>query len=143
MLLVLTRQAGTATGCASNKKDAELTENLESYALIDTFGDDGKLVADANIFNYYQATESLHFQPAQGYWANTHVPGDPNIRLLRARLAAWHRSGQAEQLEQGVKPVSQPFDAPVDNALALSLMSDANAVEGATRMRLQVGISRN
>lgn len=123
-----------------NKKDAELTENLESYALIDTFGDDGKLVADANIFNYYQATESLHFQPAQGYWANTHVPGDPNIRLLRARLAAWDRSGQAEQLEQAVKPVSQPFDAPVDNALALSLMSDANAVEGATRMRLQVGI---
>ena len=29
-------------------------------------------------------TPQLLFQPAQGYWANTHIPGDPNIRLLKA-----------------------------------------------------------
>lgn len=99
-----------------------------------------EFAAEYGFFEYFQATESLHFQPAQGYWANTHVPGDPNIRLLRARLARWDRAGHGLRLEQDVVPVSQPFDAPADNALALSLMSDANAVEGATRMRLQVGI---
>jgi hypothetical protein len=95
-----------------------------------------------DFFGYYQSPEQMHFQPAEGYWANTHVPGDPAIRLLRTRLAAWDRSGsvQLAGLEQDVRPVSQPFDAPSDNALALSVMSDANAVEGATRMRLQVGI---
>jgi hypothetical protein len=84
----------------------------------------------------------LLFQPAQGYWANTHIPGDPNIRLLKARLADWDRSGLGRGLllEQDVRPVSQPFDAPADNALALSLMSDTNAVDGATRMLLQVGV---
>ena len=96
--------------------------------------------AEAGFLGYYQATESLQFQPAQGYWANTYVPGDPNIRLLKARLALWDRSSITQHLEQDVVPVAQPFDAPADNALALSLMSDANAVDGATRMRLQVGI---
>ena len=87
-------------------------------------------------------TSQMLFQPAQGYWANTHIPGDPNIRLLKARLAGWDRSGLGRGLvlEQDVRPVSQPFDAPTDNALALSLMSDANAVDGATRMLLQVGV---
>ena len=95
-----------------------------------------------SFLDFYQADQQLIFQPAQGYWANTHIPGDPNIRLLKARLAEWDRStlGHNLLLEQDVRPNLQPFDAPADNALSLSLMSDANAVEGGTRMRLQVGI---
>jgi hypothetical protein len=90
----------------------------------------------------------LHFQPADGYWSNTHVPGDPEIRLLHARLARWDRSWLHElaDLERDVRPVAQPFDAPRDNALSLSLMTDVGSVAepGApatgTRVRLQVGI---
>ena len=104
--------------------------------------------AGFNFLDHYQQTQNLYFQPATGYWANTYIPGDPEIRLLSARLAQWDRSWLANNasLEQGVKPVNQPFDAPADNALALSLMADANSVttnelaQGPTRMRLQVGI---
>jgi hypothetical protein len=99
-----------------------------------------------DFLRHYRQTENLRFQAATGYWANTYVPGDPEIRLLSARLAQWDRSWLENNavLEQDVVPVRQPFDAPADNALALSLMADASAVtdddNGATRMRLQVGI---
>jgi hypothetical protein len=95
---------------------------------------------------HYQRTDNLRFQPATGYWENTHVPGDPEIRLLRARLAAQDRSWLQHNglLEQAVQTQQQPFDAPANNALALSLMADASAIaqgeDGPTRMRLQVGI---
>jgi hypothetical protein len=86
--------------------------------------------------------ESLVFQDPTGYWANTYVPGDPEIRLLNARLRQWERSGQGlgDDLDQAVAPYRQPFDTPTDNALALSLMADTGAAEGVTRMRLQVGL---
>jgi len=106
--------------------------------------------ADAgfNFLGHYQQTEDLYIQPATGYWANTYIPGDPEIRLLSARLAQWDRSWLEynASLERQVEPVMQPFDAPADNALALSLMADATSVvdsdlaQGPTRMRLQVGI---
>ena len=95
---------------------------------------------------HYQQTDKLHFQAATGYWANAYIPGDPEIRLLRARLAQQDRSWleHNKALERDVEPLQQPFDAPANNALALSLMADSNAVAnseyGATRMRLQVGI---
>ena len=95
-----------------------------------------------DFFDEYANTDGLVYQEPKGYWANTYVPGDPEIRLLRSRLAAWDRSklGVAGKLEQLIHPLAHPFDSPADNALALSLMADANAVDGPTRMRLQVGI---
>ena len=98
--------------------------------------------APLDFFQQYASTDGLVFQQPRGYWANTYVPGDPEIRLLSARLATWDRSGLGVdgQLEQAITPLSQPFDAPTDNALALSLMADANAIDGPTRMRLQVGV---
>jgi len=104
--------------------------------------------AGFDFLKHYQQTENLHFQPATGYWANTYIPGDPQIRLLNARLAGTERSWLQHNaaLEQDIEPVRQPFDAPVDSALALSLMADSSHVsagdsaQGPTRMRLQVGI---
>jgi len=96
-----------------------------------------------DFLGHYQQTQNLHFQHPAGYWANSYIPGDPKIRLLSARLAQWDRSWLENNaaLEQDVEPVKQPFDAPADNALALSLMADARSVStDATRMRLQVGI---
>lgn len=97
---------------------------------------------------HYQQTQNLHFKPVTGYWANTYIPGDPEVRLLNARLAQWDRSWLESNapLEQDIEPVRQPFDAPADNALALNLMADTRNVsagevaQGPTRLRLQVGI---
>ncbi len=113
----------------------------------------GKARVGFDFLSHYQQTSNLQFQPATGYWANTYIPGDPKIRLLSARLAQWDRDwlGSSTDLEEAVAPVEQPFDAPVDNALSLSLMADASAVfvnndssntsaQLPTRMRLQVGI---
>jgi hypothetical protein len=101
-----------------------------------------------DFLGHYQQTQDLQFQQAAGYWANNYIPGDPEIRLLSARLAQWDRSWLEDNaaLEQDVEPVKQPFDAPADSALALSLMADARSVSAdgisnsPTRMRLQVGI---
>jgi hypothetical protein len=43
-------------------------------------------------------------------------------------------------LEQAARQVGQPFDAPQDAALAAYLHADRSAVEGPTRMRVQVGL---
>jgi hypothetical protein len=102
-----------------------------------------------DFLGHYRQTSGLMFQPPTGYWANTYVPGDPEIRLLDARLAEWDRSWLpgGPGLERSVEAVSQPFDTPSDNALALSLMSDVSAITRAvqsgspTRLRLQVGVA--
>jgi len=90
----------------------------------------------------YRRIDGLTFQDATGYWANSYIPGDPAMRLLQARLKAWDRGalGQDVQLEQAARPVQQPFDAPQDAALAVYLDADAPAIDGPTRLRLQVGI---
>lgn len=86
--------------------------------------------------------DGLSFQEPVGYWANSYIPGDPVMRLLEARLAAWDRGalGQELGLEQDIAPIVQPFDGPQEAAMALYLTSDAAAIEGPTRLRLQVGL---
>ncbi len=82
-------------------------------------------------------TEGLSFKAATGYWANTYIPGDSNMRWLQAQLA------QSSSLElPAVRQNAQPFDAPSNSALALYVNSDRNSLEatGPTRMRLQVGL---
>ena len=90
----------------------------------------------------YRRIDGLAYQEASGYWSNSYIPGDPAMRLLQARLKAWDRGafGQNVQLEERVRPVPQPFDAPRDAALAVYLHADAPAIDGPTRLRLQVGI---
>ncbi|MEJ8568633.1 hypothetical protein [Elongatibacter sediminis] len=150
--------AAEPTTASSTAAPARLAEQQRA---VSPEGDDSGLVR-ANVFpgeetavrsfdflSHYDVTDGLRFQPATGYWANTHVPGDPAIRLLNARLAQVDRAGLpgADELERAVRPVLQPFDAPDNHALSLSLMSDAPgirvAADGAgqaTRLRLQVGL---
>ncbi len=89
-----------------------------------------------------QTLENLTFQEPTGYWSNSYIPGDPAMRLLQARLRAWDRGAfdQDLRLERAVRTIVQPFDAPEDAALAVYLHADAPAIEGPTRMRLQVGL---
>jgi hypothetical protein len=87
----------------------------------------------------------LGFQPASGYWANTYVPGDPSIRLLEARLQRWNRSTLRARigdprLEAAAQQNRQPFDVPQNAALATYLHADKRAVEGRSRLRVQIGL---
>jgi Ca-activated chloride channel family protein len=85
--------------------------------------------------------DGLSYQSPTGYWANTYIPGDPAMRALEARLRAYRAAhGEARQFERAVRQVSQPFDAPRDAALALYLHTDTPAIEGKSRLRLQVGL---
>ena len=69
-------------------------------------------------------------------WANEEV-----VTLVEW-LRDWNRGilGQDMALEQDVRPVGQPFDAPQDAALAVYLDADAAAIERPTRLRVQVGL---
>lgn len=89
-----------------------------------------------------RSLDDLIFQEPSGYWANTYIPGDPEIRVLQARLAAWDRTalGQYNRLEQDVRPGVQPFDAPADAAVAVTMASDTTAIDGPTRLRVQIGV---
>jgi hypothetical protein len=89
-----------------------------------------------------ESMESLVFQPATGYWANSYIPGDPEMRLLAARLGVWDRGelGADHQLERAAHQVDQPFDSPQGAGLAVYLQADKSALEGPSRLRLQVGL---
>ncbi len=92
-----------------------------------------------------QSLEHLSFQTPTGYWANTYIPGDPTIRTTARRLRQWKQSNLGSRatgfaLERAAQQNQQPFDPPQNSALALYLQSDISAVQGPTRMRLQVGL---
>jgi Ca-activated chloride channel family protein len=96
----------------------------------------------ANFLQRAQALDNLSFREPRGYWSNSYIPGDPAMRLLQARLRAWDRRalGHDLRLEQAVRQVVQPFDAPRDAAMAVYLHADAPAIDGPTRLRVQVGL---
>jgi hypothetical protein len=79
--------------------------------------------------------EGLDFLDADGYWANTYVPGDAVFRLLQARLA-----GAPLKVHEGARQTPQPFDPPANAALAVYLQADRAGVDGETRTLLQVGL---
>jgi len=86
------------------------------------------------------------FESPTGYWANTYIPGDPAIRLLRTQLEGFDRrrlpriEGKTPRLEAGARPCSQSFDQVRGAALSLSLGADRRAVVGSTRALVQVGL---
>lgn len=89
-----------------------------------------------DFFARRQQTEQLPFQTASGYWANTYIPDDPLLRRLHARVQRHADSALPPQPQ----PVWQPFDAPRSAAMNLFLHADQRAVQGATRLLLQVGL---
>ena len=87
----------------------------------------------------------LAYKEAAGYWRNTYVPGDPVLRRVQSRLRQVDPSGLGLSpadggLDLASRQVRQPFDRPVDSALAAYLHADRRGVDGPTRMRVQVGI---
>jgi Ca-activated chloride channel family protein len=91
------------------------------------------------------ATDGVAYQPGNGYWANTYVPGDPGLRLLQARLAAWDRSvlnaqGLPLRLHEASLRPAQPFDAPRDAALGIDVHADRRGLSGPGRLLVQIGL---
>ncbi len=90
--------------------------------------------------------DSVSFKPSTGYWTNTYVPGDPALRFLQARLARHDRSafesiaGRPLLLHDAARRTTQPFDPPSDAALSVQLHADRNALDGESRMLVQVGL---
>lgn len=89
----------------------------------------------------YASLDGLAYKDPAGYWANTYIPGDPAMRLLRARLSEWDRTHLGTPaLERQAQQAAQPFDRPDDAALALYLDADVASIQGPTRLRVQVGL---
>jgi len=106
---------------------------------------DGDLLAE--IFLEERARlDGVALQPAEGYWANTYVPGDPALRHLQASLLRRDRSALEAftptplRLHDAVRQPTQPFDPPESAALAVYLHADHAALEGSQRLLLQVGL---
>ena len=99
-----------------------------------------------SFLQHYRATEHLQFQDATGYWANTYIPGDPYLKLLSKRLAAFDRSAMAQRiggpvnLEREADSYSQPFDPPENAALGLHLHTNLARISEPSRVILQVGL---
>ncbi|MBN1944635.1 MAG: VWA domain-containing protein [Bradymonadales bacterium] len=91
-------------------------------------------------------TTGLLLQEARGYWANTYLPGDPILRRLQRRLTETrdlplaHTEHTGFTLASHSQRVTQPFDSPNRNSLGVYLASDTTAVQGPTRVLLQVGL---
>jgi len=88
-----------------------------------------------------QDLEALKFIPADGYFANTYLPGDPTVAWLRRSLEQRLFFGeQPLTLERAALPYAQPFDAPESDGMSVFLGADRAAIEGPTRLTLQVGL---
>jgi TonB family protein len=106
------------------------------------------LTADARAFWEERDRTDLppsRFRAPTGYWENTYVPGDPEIRLLQARLSTFDRSRLAHasgtpKLDDAARPYRQSFDPPRGAALSLHLHADRRAVRGPARALVQVGL---
>ncbi|MCZ6655958.1 MAG: hypothetical protein O7C67_01560, partial [Gammaproteobacteria bacterium] len=84
----------------------------------------------------YRNLDGLNYQQSTGYWANSYLPGDPAMRRLEAQL----RTQYPEALTTTLVRNTQPFDAPDNAALSIYLQATQSAVDGPTRVQLQVGL---
>lgn len=94
----------------------------------------------------YSTLEDVQFIDANGYFANTYVPGDPELRALHARMHGYDRSSLLPQnlrearFDTASARVLQPFDPPGRVALAVYVSASERGITGARRMLLQVGL---
>jgi hypothetical protein len=93
-----------------------------------------------------QRTTGLAFAAHDGWWENTYVPGDAAMRVLHARLAAAgdrRLSGVSFSplsLAETTSPTVPAVAAPTDRAVSLGVHADVAAIEGPTRVRMEVAI---
>jgi hypothetical protein len=107
----------------------------------DTGGSDrtGRGTLDA-----WRATSGLRFHPRDGWWSNTYVPGDPALRAIHRQLveASHVHLGTMSPLAlaEGATPSVPALAAPTDRAIAVGVAADFAAIEGPTRVRMEVAL---
>jgi hypothetical protein len=161
-LRLVERPAAPATG-ATAREQAAVTDESQLDALaadqqqIDRDGElrgrdgrEGRLPSEfrsalAGPWELAQATTGLTFASSESWWANTYVPGDAQLRMLHARLAAspGPLSGStldALSLAELASPTTPAVAAPSDRALALGVHADTAAIEGPTRVRMEIAL---
>ncbi len=124
---------GTVPLVPANNVERDTLETMQDALVAD---DKSRWSLSENFLHTRYDTQNLHFQAAEGYWANTYVPGDPLLRRLQVRLKRQHPSLP----DRNVQSIWQPFDAPQQAALALYVQADKRTVQGSTRLLLQVGL---
>jgi TonB family protein len=93
-----------------------------------------------------ESVDELVFHPARGYWANTYLPGDPEMRFLQARLQRFNTTelqvltGRTPRLHGAAHQPFQPFDSPAHAAMALYVHADRKGLTGEERILVQVGL---
>ncbi len=92
-----------------------------------------------------QVTSGLDFASSESWWANTYVPGDAQLRVLHTRLAASPSplpgsTLSALALAELASPTTPAVAAPTDRALALGVHADTTAIEGPTRVRMEIAL---
>jgi hypothetical protein len=92
-----------------------------------------------------QRTSGITFASSQSWWANTYVPGDAHLRVLHARLAASPSTLpgstlSALALAELAQPTVPAVAAPTDRALAIGVHADTTAIEGPTRVRMEIAL---
>ena len=92
-----------------------------------------------------QATSGLTFASSQSWWANTYVPGDARLRVLHTRLAASPSllagtTLSALALAETASPTVPAVAPPSDRAIAIGVHADVAAIEGPTRVRLEIAL---
>ncbi len=110
--------------------------------------DDGASAAGdiRNFLEERSSTEGLSYKPANGYWANTYLPGDPSMRFLHARLRDYDRSGLEAaagtrlRLHDAAHPIAQSFDPSQNGSLSVYLNADRKGISGEERLLVQVGL---
>ncbi len=112
--------------------DNEALDDAVSLEMIDQ----DKPIFSSDFLHTRHNTQALDFKEATGYWTNTYVPGDPLLRRLHVRL----KRQKLNFPDQTVQTLWQPFDPPQQAAMALYLNTDKRAVQGATRLLLQIGL---
>ncbi|NRB38558.1 MAG: hypothetical protein HRU20_08840 [Pseudomonadales bacterium] len=117
-----TLAASTSGGIATNEKPAILNQLPLPF------------------FTDLDNTQNLTFKDAEGYWANSYIPGSARFRALQMQVQQHSLPTPTATLTQSMIPPWQPFDAPRSAAMGLYLQSNKNAVNGPTRLLLQVGL---
>ncbi|MBW1871840.1 MAG: VWA domain-containing protein, partial [Deltaproteobacteria bacterium] len=113
----------------------------ESGVIHGTGGGRGKMIKPQEGYAREKSVSHQNFIPAKGYFRNTYLPGDPELESLRRSLEQNNYfKDEKFSLAKAVIPYRQPFDAPESEGLAVYLSADHTALEGPTRMTVQVGL---
>lgn len=133
----------TESAAASPVMDGRLRGQLETMGYTGGGGfDDGELdqanAHTASTWQDAQRTTGLTFAAHDGWWENTYVPGDSTIRMLQARVAA--AGGTYLSLAQQAAPTLPAVAAPTERAIAVGVHADRAAIEGPTRVRVEVAL---